>query len=765
MASRITEMFNPTNIARKRGRTSQKELAKNNREIFTRIRGNSWKRWRTKQAKAYDFFLDDQLTRKELDDLTKAGMPTFTINKVTKSVEILQYFLTANNPRFTFIGREGSDVDLAAAHAALASYCWDISLGKSVFGNVIQNALVKSVGYFFVDIDPDADMGMGEVVFRSLETWDVFPDPASRDILLRDAGFILIKKDFTRRELKNRLPQYADKIDKISGHDEHTITYSDRDASRSGSVQREDISSMIGHSHDDEFLDYYEMYTRERVPYVRVTVRDKPTNDQLDELKARVDSEIKIIAGRLETDIRDSEIAIKDALRKDEISEERAEFEIGKMRDEAKKALSEQRDQMISEGVAALTQVRTFAVSEDEFKTLKKSKEYKDRIASNVTFWQTKVKVVRSIGSDTYIDEYYLPSTYYPIVRVPYLDTGTPYPMSLVQMNVGQQQETNKSHQIMIHNASLGSSLRYKLKRGSGLSAEEVEKRVTVPGAVIEVDEMDALQEILPAQLSSAFLEITERSGSTIEENMGALPQMGGDVRATPGEPFRTRLIMDEASTRRLRSWLTNVVEPALEQLGRVFTEYAQAVYSAHKVFRIVEPDTQESEEYSINVPIYDRYGSVIGKYNSYESLRFDVKIVSGSTLPSNRHAELQEYRDLYKEGIVDDIAVLEKTDVKNKERILQRKSVVAQLQSQVESMQEALKDKDGDIETLKRQIMQAGIRDGTKEVTVEFRKAMADFKAELRAIAAEQRQKSATAVKSAAMELEKAATKGKSEK
>ena len=62
---------------------------------------------------------------------------------------------------------------------------------------------------------------------------------------------------------------------------------------------------------------------------------------------------------------------------------------------------------------------------------------------------------------DTFMYEAVLPGLEYPIVPIHYKWTGTPYPMSAVAPLVGKQQELNKAHQLMIHNASLGSSLRY----------------------------------------------------------------------------------------------------------------------------------------------------------------------------------------------------------------------------------------------------------------------------------------------------------------
>ena len=45
-----------------------------------------------------------------------------------------------------------------------------------------------------VDIDKDQDNGMGEIVIKQPEPFDIYIDPKSRDILFRDAAFILVPR-------------------------------------------------------------------------------------------------------------------------------------------------------------------------------------------------------------------------------------------------------------------------------------------------------------------------------------------------------------------------------------------------------------------------------------------------------------------------------------------------------------------------------------------------------------------------------------------
>ena len=110
-------------------------------------------------------------------------------------------------------------------------------------------------------------------------------------------------------------------------------------------------------------------------------------------------------------------------------------------------------------------------------------------------------------------------------------------------------------------------------------------------------------------------------------------------------------------------------------------------------------------------------------------SSKFDIRIVSGSTLPVNRWAYLEEMKQLLNLGVVDDIAVLAETDIKNKENIVQRKSMYAQLQGQLGQLEEALKDKEGTIETLERQLVQAGIKLQVNEASIDINRKKEEVK------------------------------------
>tara|TARA_Y100001963_G_scaffold110644_1_gene153004 strand:+ start:1 stop:723 length:723 start_codon:yes stop_codon:yes gene_type:complete len=189
-------------------------------------------------------------------------------------------------------------------------------------------------------------------------------------------------------------------------------------------------------------------------------------------------------------------------------------------------------------------------------------------------------------------------------------------------------------------------------------------------------------------------------------------------------------LALDEYGTRRIKQWMHTSVEPALQQLGNIVLQFCQATYTANKRFRIVQPSAiQEGRTQEINIPIYNDMGEAIGKSMDIAAHKFDVRIISGSTMPVNRWAYLEELKQLMQLGVIDDVAVLAETDIKNKENIVKRKSLYAQLQGQIQQLSEAVKDKDGTIETLERQLVQAGIKGKVMQAEMEITKKKEEVK------------------------------------
>jgi len=714
----------------KRGRKNKADI---NKQLFNKANNYFRKKWFTDSQKSMDFYLNEQLSAEELEDLREGGMPDFIINRITPSIEIMKYFVTANNPKWQAVGVEGSDSDIAHIHSMIAEYCWHLSSGKSLFSNVIQDSLVKGVGYFRLDVDPNADEGIGEVKFDSIDPYDVYVDPVCRDFLFRDASYIIVQKNISKTSLVRLLPQYKSKIVRATGSTE-SKQYSQRDIHEAENVLPGDVENEAYtlEGEQDEILDFYEVYTKEKVAFVNVFRKQPPTKQELQQIEEQASLEVQKLIEELSVQLKEKELELNALVQEGEILPERMQLELQKFQDEMQAKIEETKAMMQAELIRKQTKTVQETVKKDIYEKLLESDSYTESVVDSIDFFKTQIKVCASAG-DMYLYEAILPIEEYPIVPIVYSHTGTPFPMGAVLPMIGKQREINKAHQIMLHNANLASNLRWLYTEGA-IDEEEWEKYSSSPGAMLKYRQgFESPTAIQPLPINNAFYKVTQEGKNDIEYISGISSSMQG-VGQDSHETYRGMLAMDEYGTRRIRQWVNNCVEPALEHLGKIFKEVAQFTYSSQKVFRIVQPEAGATEgevnEVSINIPIYNDFGEVIQRFNDYQTAKFDIRIVAGATQPVNRWALQDEYFKWFQAGLIDDIAMLEQTDIRNKKALVQRKSLYSQLQQQVAQYEETIKNQQGEIQTLERQVVQSGIQDkiveGSKVIDKELHKTQA---------------------------------------
>ena len=714
---------------------AKKKKADQIREIYNLADNWTRQQWQFVNQKGYEFAHDEQLSSSEKSSLQEQGMPTFTINRILPVVEMLNFYATANNPRWQAIGVEGSDSDVAAVFSDMADYIWHLSDGSTLYSNAVNDAITKGIGYIMVNADPNMDNGMGEVVLTQPEPFDIFVDPKARDIMFRDASFILIRKVLPKGHIIKLFPQYKRKINKAS---DQSGDYSASERAVADSEQKlflhddvtGDDSGITVEGENEILIELFELYEKVQISYVNVFYRIPPDERMLKQIQQQVQVRMKEMASEMEVQLMEQQKQMQEAVQMGKMIPERYELEMQKAQQMMQQQLQVAEQEYMSQMQAEASKIEYKVDSEKEFKILSKDETFLKSVVEAVQFYGTRIKQT-CVAGDQFLYEQVYPEnvTEYPIVPFHFKWTGTPYPVSAVAPLVGKQQEINKSHQIMVHNASLGSSLRWLYEEGS-IDPELWEQYSSSPGALLPVRPgSEKPTPILPAPLSNAFIQVVQQGKADMEYLAGIYSSMQGDTQQQH-ETFRGMLALDEYGTRRIKQWMKNAVEPALRQLGKVVMQISQSVYSANKKFRIVQPSAlQEEREQEINIPIYNDMGQAIGKSMDYSAAKFDVRVVSGSTLPVNRWAYLAELKELLQFGVVDDIAVLAETDIRNKEQIAKRKSLYSQLQGQLGQLQEALKDKEGTIETLERQLVQAGIKGKVMQAEMEIIKKKEEIK------------------------------------
>ena len=709
------------------------------RQLFHLADNTTRRQWQKINQKGYEFAHDEQLAANDKESLEEQGMPTFTINRILPVVEMLNFYATAKNPRWQAIGVEGSDVDVASVLSDLTDYVWHNSNGSTLYTNAINDSVTKGIGYLLVSVDKDADNGLGEVVIQQPEPFDVYIDPKSRDMLFSDAAYIMIRKVLPKNHLMKIFPDQKRKISQSNSNEQHYSSYSTRSVGDDdqklfayNDTQDEDWA-IKPTGEMDQLVEFFEIYEKIKMSYISLFYRIPPDPEQLRQLKQQCDVMVQEMQAEAEVEMLEQQRQMQEAVQKGEMLPERFELEMQKAQQMMQQQLAAYEQECMSKLQAEASKIENKIVTEKEFNILMKDPQIAKNVVDKVQFYSSRIKQT-CVAGDKLLYETTLPDTIteYPIIPFHFKWTGTPYPISAVSPLIGKQQEINKAHQIMVHNASLGSSLRWMYEEGS-IDAETWEKYSSSPGALLPIRPgVERPTPVMPAPLSSAFFQIVQQGKNDMEYLAGIYSSMMGDS-SQAGETYRGMLALDEYGTRRIKQWMTTSIEPALRQLGKSVLQFSQATYTAYKRFRLIQPSSlQEEKEQEINIPIYNDMGEAIGKSMDIETLKYDVRVVQGSTLPVNRWAYLEELKQLMQLGVVDDIAVLAETDIKNKENIAKRKSLYSQLQGQVQQLSEAIKDKEGTIETLERQLVQAGIKQKVMQADIEINKKKEEVKSQM---------------------------------
>jgi cell division protein FtsB len=191
-------------------------------------------------------------------------------------------------------------------------------------------------------------------------------------------------------------------------------------------------------------------------------------------------------------------------------------------------------------------------------------------------------------------------------------------------------------------------------------------------------------------------------------------------------ETVRGTAMLAEMGETRGKSKLRDI-EGSLTRLGRNVYNLAKGHYTYAKTFRIIQPNN-DITEYTVNM--YDDKSQELNAIQNDITIgHYDVRIISGSTLPSNRVAEYNMYLEAFKMNLVDDVEVLKKTEIFDKQGVLQRKGQMSQLQSYVQQLEAQVKKLSGDLQTAEREAISSRKRTETEKFKSRLNEIQNDTK------------------------------------
>jgi len=629
--------------------------------------------WAQQAQEDAEFRLGRQWTAEQQRVLLERGQAPLVVNRIHPAVEAGKALLTSGRPQFRVSPREDSDNKVAQIFNGLLEYMWYISDGTQALRNCIDDYYTMGMGAMMVYIDPLKDFGRGEVCVRDVDPLDVYIDPNCRDRLADDAENIIVSRLFTKEQAMTMYPMYKDAIENAQS-DLHTDRPTTERVDDKGIVFPEDTATKTDMSfgENNEYVRGYERYYKIWVKRFHIKNKIDGTEEVLteEEMPEWLARPAVMVNGKVFTNPK------------------KAKGIVDKMMQEYEQVVEKAR--MADEDAPPPP-----VVEEMTYQDL-----VEEKLIETVSVPVQRVKMCVIIG-DTYLYSRILPIDHYPIVFFMNIHNRTPYPVSDVRMVKDLQEYINKTRSLIVAHATTSTNTKILIPSGS-VDMQDFEQRWAQPGVAIEVD-MDngAPQPIQPTPLPNTLYQNEQAAKQDIDHTLGLYELMQGNSEAAP-HTYKATVSLDEFGQRKIKSKLQDI-ESGLVRAAKVAISLMQQLYQAEKIVRLVQPNNSLSE-FAINKKIYDDKTGEIEVMNDITRGNFDVVVVTGSTLPTNRYAQLEMYMDAYEKGIIDKTEVLKKTEVFDLEGVMTRTDTVMQLQGQVEQLGEKIKDLEGDLQTRERE-------------------------------------------------------------
>ena len=655
--------------------------------------------WAEQAQEDAEFRLGRQWTAEQQRILLERGQAPLVVNRIHPAVEAAKALLTSGKPQFRVSPREDSDNKVAQVFNSLLEYMWYISDGTQALRNTIDDYYTMGLGAMMVYIDPLKDFGRGEVCFHDVDPLDVYIDPNARHRLGDDAENIIVSRMFTKEQAMKMYPQYETAI-KNASSDLHTDRPTTQRVDDKAIVFPEDTATKTdtNFGENSEYIRGYERYYKVWVKRFHI----KNNIDGVEEVFSEEEFEEYIgrpavkINGQPITDAKKAEGIISQLMQAYEQAAQQAEME----------EMPEPEMPQIEE--------LTYADLIEE------------GLIETVSVPVQRVKMCVIMG-DKYLYSRILPTEHYPIILFMNIHTRTPYPVSDVRMVKDMQEYINKTRSLIIAHATTSTNTKILIPSGS-VDMQDFEQRWAQPGVAIEVDmDSGAPQPVQPTPLPNTLYQNEQVAKTDIDHALGLYELMQGNASAAP-HTYKATVSLDEFGQRKIKSKLQDI-ESGLVRMAKVAIPLMQQLYQAEKVVRIVQPNNSLNE-IVINKKLYDDKTGELDVINDISRGNFDVVVVTGSTLPTNRYAQLELYMDAYRNGIIDKQEVLKKTEVFDMEGVLERTDVVQQLTQQLEQSKETIKKLQGDMQTREREVYHAKQRAEIEKFKADLDKTKVESKA-----------------------------------
>tara|TARA_R100000458_G_scaffold29520_1_gene27041 strand:- start:1791 stop:4082 length:2292 start_codon:yes stop_codon:yes gene_type:complete len=646
--------------------------------------------WSQKFIESNDFRNGKQWTKEQKNALEERGQAAIVINRMHPMIETAKAMLTAKRPQFRATARDDSDRKTAKIFSDLFQWVWEKSSSDMELKQCIDDYYVGGLGYMYVYQNPHADMGKGEIIMKSIHPLDVYVDPNSRDRYFRDAQHLMVAKLIPDSEALKIYPEFEDII--LSSEEEKSDRYPTSNLNNSlDQVMMEDFDRS---NDDQKYREYIERYTKFKTEMYHVfdTTNKYECMLTAKELDDYLEEPYFVLNGvndeTIVTDYNEVQRMMVTYEETDGVYHMMVNPETG----QPQIMPGEEHEGSIPNSTVLMEL------------NIKQKLYDEEKILANKILCD-RIELMVCVGGKM-LYRRILPISEYPIVPMANIHNRNPYPESDVRLYRPLQEYINKIRSLIIAHASTSTNTKLLLPRGS-VNKKQLEMEWGRAGtAVIEFD-AELGQPIVagPVPLPNELYKNESEAKHDLEYGFGIYEIMQGGNDGAPST-YRGTVAIDEYGQRRMKSRQDDL-ESMLNELAKRAIPLIQQLYTQEKIIRILEPSGTQ-KEYTVNQELYDNYGRLIEKVNDITVGTYDIKVVAGSTLPSNRFAQFDYYMELYKAGLIDQIELLKKTEVVDVEGVLRRHGQMVQLQQQVEAQQEEIKELKGDLQTADREAQHA---------------------------------------------------------
>ena len=669
-------------------------------------------KWAKQATEDNEFRNGLQWKDEHVKTLRERAQEPVVVNVVHSAVEQAKAMLTTNKPKFQSTGREHSDVKTGKIFSDLMTWIWDNSNGNTILKQVVDDYYVKGMGAMYTYYDPNTDYGKGEVMLQSINPHDLYIDPASKDPFCQDSAHLIVAKKHMKSQLLLEYPDLADAINSAV----QTNYISPESTTRFG-LHDEQVTSAVGNDRrfgdNDIELEVIERYTKVKQAYIRAY---NPLDNEEDILTAEdYQTYLQKPAFIVITEQDEKAFTNEEQVLKYEELYQATDgvyhMVQNPMTGQPTMQPGEQSEAMIP-GSLTILERATYADIVD-----------RGIITANAITVNNIHRCV-SVG-DVMLFNVTYPIEDYPIVTFMNRHNRNPYPLSDVRLVKGLQEYINKLRSLIIAHASSSTNVKLLIPRGSMNKKQLEEEWARAGTAVIEFDP-ELGQPIVagPVPLPNELYKNEGDAKADIERILGIYALMQGDQGGAP-QTYKGTVALDEFGQRRIKSKKDDI-EAGLNMMAKVVIQLIQAYYTNEKTIRLLNPNSIPTEV-AINKDIYDPISrQFLHRLNDVTVGKYDVIVVSGSTLPSNRWGRFEYYMQLFQQGIIDQVEVLKQTDVADMEGVLERADQRNQMQAQIQQLQGQVQKLTGDLQTAERESKHDRKRVEVKEFEKKLAKAEA---------------------------------------